>query len=255
MLSCAASCLLGAQALAPPAEPARATRPPGLTTIPMSCLALVSTVLSSTRFMNWSKPRRVPVTCRLALRATGWGGGVVRRGGEAGQQRSGSYLQPPAATYQRGERKAQRLNARRGRRFWCSAAAALLLLLQLTAELLVHEFPQLWGLHFGHGCCCLCSCGVLLLLKGEGGPRARRAASDLPVCCCCERSWLLLRTECDLLVILLKLARQGVWARTLAVEDGAADQTEALVKGLRVCSFMKERGCDLPYGSGWMDEG
>ena len=38
--------------------------------MPMSDLVLSSTVLSSTRFMNWSKPRRVPVTCRLALSAT-----------------------------------------------------------------------------------------------------------------------------------------------------------------------------------------
>jgi len=41
-----------------------------LTTMPMSDLVLSSTVLSSTRFMNWSNPRSVPVTCRLALSAT-----------------------------------------------------------------------------------------------------------------------------------------------------------------------------------------
>ena len=42
----------------------------GLTTMPMSDLVLSSTVLSSTRFMNWSNPRSVPVTCRLAFSAT-----------------------------------------------------------------------------------------------------------------------------------------------------------------------------------------
>lgn len=41
-----------------------------LTTIPMSCFILSSTAPSSTMFMNWSKPRSVPVTARLALRAT-----------------------------------------------------------------------------------------------------------------------------------------------------------------------------------------
>ena len=41
-----------------------------LTTMPMSDLVLSSTVLSSTRFMNWSNPRSVPVTCRLAFSAT-----------------------------------------------------------------------------------------------------------------------------------------------------------------------------------------
>ena len=41
--------------------------------MPMSDLVLSSTVLSSTRFMNWSNPRSVPVTCRLALSATAEG--------------------------------------------------------------------------------------------------------------------------------------------------------------------------------------
>jgi hypothetical protein len=41
--------------------------------MPMSDFVLSSTVLSSTRFMNWSKPRSVPVTCRLALSATAEG--------------------------------------------------------------------------------------------------------------------------------------------------------------------------------------
>ena len=41
-----------------------------LTTIPMSCFILSSTAPSSTMFMNWSKPRSVPVTARLAFRET-----------------------------------------------------------------------------------------------------------------------------------------------------------------------------------------
>lgn len=40
------------------------------TTMPMSVLAFMSTVWSSTMFMNWSKPRSVPVTCLLAFRVT-----------------------------------------------------------------------------------------------------------------------------------------------------------------------------------------
>lgn len=43
-----------------------------LTTMPMSVfsLPLTSTVLSTTRFMNWSKPRSVPTTIRLAFNLT-----------------------------------------------------------------------------------------------------------------------------------------------------------------------------------------
>lgn len=50
------------------ADKARAA--PLLTTMPMSTLSLSSTVASSTRFMNWSNPRRVPVTCLFALSRT-----------------------------------------------------------------------------------------------------------------------------------------------------------------------------------------
>jgi len=41
------------------------------TTMPMSVFSFSSTALSSTMFMNWSKPRSTPVTCRFALRETG----------------------------------------------------------------------------------------------------------------------------------------------------------------------------------------
>lgn len=43
-----------------------------LTTMPISFLSLpfISTVLSNTRFMNWSKPRKTPTTTRLALSLT-----------------------------------------------------------------------------------------------------------------------------------------------------------------------------------------
>jgi hypothetical protein len=44
-----------------------------LTTIPMSALSFSSTVASSTRFMNWSKPRSTPVTCRFAFSLTAAG--------------------------------------------------------------------------------------------------------------------------------------------------------------------------------------
>lgn len=40
------------------------------TTMPMSALVLESTVVSSTRFMNWSKPRSTPTTARLPFRWT-----------------------------------------------------------------------------------------------------------------------------------------------------------------------------------------
>jgi hypothetical protein len=38
--------------------------------MPMSVFVFMSTVWSSTTFMNWSKPRSVPVTCRLVFRTT-----------------------------------------------------------------------------------------------------------------------------------------------------------------------------------------
>lgn len=38
--------------------------------MPKSALSFSSTVLSSTMFMNWSKPRSTPVTCRLAFSLT-----------------------------------------------------------------------------------------------------------------------------------------------------------------------------------------
>ena len=43
------------------------------TTIPISVLSfpLTSTVLSTTRFMNWSNPRSVPITTRFAFSLTG----------------------------------------------------------------------------------------------------------------------------------------------------------------------------------------
>jgi hypothetical protein len=43
-----------------------------LTTMPISVVSfpLTSNVLSSTKFMNWSKPRRTPITFRLAFNFT-----------------------------------------------------------------------------------------------------------------------------------------------------------------------------------------
>lgn len=62
------------------------------TTMPMSVLVFMSTVWSSTTFMNWSKPRSVPVTCRLALRMTAGrsssGGGGTAECVAAGHQRA-----------------------------------------------------------------------------------------------------------------------------------------------------------------------
>lgn len=55
-----------------------------LTTMPMSCLSFMSTVLSSTQFMNWSNPRSVPVTCRLAFSVT-VGGRARAASGVAGK--------------------------------------------------------------------------------------------------------------------------------------------------------------------------
>ena len=53
---------------------------PRSTTMPRSPLSRSSTVASSTMFMNWSKPRRVPDTTRPALRETEKRGvGIVRR--------------------------------------------------------------------------------------------------------------------------------------------------------------------------------
>ena len=57
---------------------AGATSGPPLTTMPRSALSFSSTVLSSTMFMNWSKPRSTPVTWRLAFSLTA-GGGVCGR--------------------------------------------------------------------------------------------------------------------------------------------------------------------------------
>lgn len=63
-------------------------RPWALTTMPMSCFCLMSTVLSRTRFMNGSKPRSVPVTWRLALSVTAAPAASVRRA----RRRCGSRL-------------------------------------------------------------------------------------------------------------------------------------------------------------------
>jgi len=50
-----------------------AAPPQQLTTMPRSAFSFSSTVLSSTRFMNWSKPRSTPVTWRFAFSLTAAG--------------------------------------------------------------------------------------------------------------------------------------------------------------------------------------
>lgn len=92
---------------------------PRMTIMPMSTLSFSSTALSSTRFMNWSKPRSVPVTCLLALRCTAGGGEEVEASVSDGQDAARS--------------------ARRG-----AAQSAAKQRPGRTAELLVHE-----GLEFG----------------------------------------------------------------------------------------------------------
>lgn len=58
-----------------------------LTTMPRSAFSFSSTVLSSTRFINWSKPRSTPVTWRLAFSLTAIGG----RGRRPGQGGTGQH--------------------------------------------------------------------------------------------------------------------------------------------------------------------
>lgn len=132
---------------------------PRMTTMPMSTLRFSSTAASSTRFMNWSKPRSVPVTCRLAFRWTaragrggvGWcavaGEGQTRAHGPCGP------LQPRPRSQTAWSVLAPQVYAGPPRRRSPNRSEVMA---PLTAELLVHKVLQLrrldLHLHTNYSC-------------------------------------------------------------------------------------------------------
>ncbi len=107
--------------------------------MPMSVFSFSSTALSSTMFINWSKPRSTPVTCRFALSETGPSARTPRHCAfcvKIKEQVVASGLANPTA--------------------WPTGAADA-----HTAELFVHEALQLWRLELGHGGACTSRAGAL----------------------------------------------------------------------------------------------